>query len=282
MQLGYLELKLSWELFQKAPETLSDPERHRLAEIARKQDGIEQRILASREAASVVVPAATLKTRLQEIRQRYQNPDELTHDLERIGLGADDLEKAVERDLRVEAVLEKVASEAAPVTAVDAEIYYRLHPEAFDGPEARRLRHILITFDDTQEKARAAAQLEMLRSTLKNAEKFDEAALRHSQCPSAMKGGKLGVVRRGQLYSELEPAAFALREGEISQVLESPIGLHILRCDDIFPGGMLPFAGVCPRIIERLTDKRRQEAQREWIKTLLSVPAERPAMTSKA
>lgn len=267
MQHGYLELKLSWELFQKAPETLSEPERTRLVEVAARQDTIEQRILANAEAANVVVPAATLSMRLEEIRKRYQSEDEFILDLERIGLRVNDLEKAVERDLRVEAVLEKVASEAVPVSAVDAEIYYRLHPEAFDRPETRRLRHILITFDNAKQKARVQAQLEALRTTLSSAEKFGAAALNLSQCPTAMEGGQLGVVKRKQLYAELEPAAFALAEGEISPVLESPIGLHIVRCDEIFPSGMLPFAEVCERIVERLTDKRHRDAQRDWIKT---------------
>ncbi len=268
MLSAYLELKLSWELFQKAPETLSEPERSRISEVARKQDSLEQRILASDEAAHVFVPAATLATRLDEIRQRYQNGDELSHDLERIGLNEAELEKAVERDLRVEAVLEKVAASVPAVSEVDAEIYYRLHPDAFDRPEARRLRHILITFDNAQDKAKAHKTLETLRCTVKNGEKFGEAALRHSQCPTATEGGQLGVVKRNQLYTELEPAAFALHEGEISAVLESPIGLHILFCDEILPFGMLPFAEVCARIVERLTDKRRRDAQREWIKKL--------------
>ncbi|MBP5987316.1 MAG: nitrogen fixation protein NifM [Azonexus sp.] len=268
MQHAYLELKLSWELFKKAPETLSEPERGRLDEIASKQDGIEQRILASADAANVVVPAATLRNRLAEIRKRYPSDDEFAQDMARIGLDRDELEKSVERDLRVESVLEKIASTTPPVSAVDAEIYYRLHPEAFDRPEARRLRHILITFGNTQEKTKASATLEMLRSSLKNGENFGQAALRHSQCPTAMEGGKLGVVKRQQLYVELEPAAFALSEGEISGVLESPIGLHILRCDEILPSGLLPFAEVREKIIERLSDKRRREAQRDWIKSL--------------
>ena len=268
MLQGYLELKLSWQLFQKAPETLSEPERNRLLEVARQQNSIEQRILASAAAANVVVPAATLATRVAEVRKRYPSEDEFVRDLERSGLNEITLGEAVERDLRVESVLEKVASATAPVTAVDAEIYYRLHPEAFDRPEARRLRHILITFDNAKEKAKAIAQLEVLRSTLQNAEKFAAAAARHSQCPTAMEGGQLGVVKRAQLYAELEPAAFALIEGNISPVLESPIGLHILRCDEILPSGMLPFAEVRERIIERLSDKRRREAQKEWIKGL--------------
>ena len=268
MLQGYLELKLSWQLFQKAPETLSEPERDRLLEVARKQNSIEQRILASTAAANVVVPAATLAARVAEVRERYLSEDEFAHDLERSGLNEMSLGEAVERDLRVESVLEKIASATAPVSAVDAEIYYRLHPEAFDRPEARRLRHILITFDNAQERAKAVAQLETLRSTLKNAEKFAAAAARHSQCPTAMEGGKLGVVKRQQLYAELEPGAFTLGDGETSAVLESPIGLHIIRCDEILPSGMLPFAEVRDRIIERLTDKRRREAQREWIKRL--------------
>jgi hypothetical protein len=81
------------------------------------------------------------------------------------------------------------------------------------------------------------------------------------------------VVKRGQLYKELEPAAFALAAGEVSTVLESPIGLHILRCDEILPSGLLPFAEVREKIIERLTDKRRQQAQRDWIKALPPAPA---------
>lgn len=275
MLQGYLELKLSWQLFQKAPETLSDPERNRLLEVAARQNTLEQRILASAEAATVVVPATTLAQRVAEVRQRYPSEDDFVHDLERSGLNEATLGEAVERDLRVESVLEKVASASEPVSAVDAEIYYRLHPDAFDRPEARQLRHILITYNNDKEKAKALAQLDQLRSTVKNAQKFAEAALRHSQCPTALEGGKLGIVKRQQLYAELEPAAFALAAGEISAVLESPIGLHIIRCDETLPSGMLSFAEVRQRIIERLTDKRRSEAQKAWIKALPPVKATR-------
>jgi peptidylprolyl isomerase/peptidyl-prolyl cis-trans isomerase C len=262
----YLELKLAWEMFQKAPEVLSDPERQRVAEIAGRQDGIEQRILHSAEAASVVVPATTLASRVDEVRGRYASPEDLARDLERLGLDEAGLAGAIERDLRIEAVLDKVAAAVPAASIVDAEIYYHLHPEAFDRPEARRLRHILITYDDARGKARGAATLASLRSTATDGEKFAAAALRHSQCPTAMDGGRLGIVRRGQLFPELEPAAFALRPCELSPVLESPIGLHLVYCDEILPDGPLPFAEVCPRIIERLTDKRRREAQRDWIR----------------
>jgi peptidyl-prolyl cis-trans isomerase C len=268
MHYGYAELKLSWALFQKAPEMLADAEFAKLARIATRQSAIEQTILASPEAANVIVPGTTLATRIAEIRARYQDEDEFRQDMQRIGLTEDGLKQIVELELRVEALLDKVASKVPALSSVDAEIYYRLHPEAFTPPESRRLRHILLTYNDPKQKLKVLGQLQVLRSTLENAEKFGEAAQRLSQCPTALSGGELGVVKRQQLYAELEDAAFALQEGQISEVLESPIGLHILRCDEIFPGGTLPFVEVREKIIERLTENRRSAAQKEWIKAL--------------
>ena len=99
---------------------------------------------------------------------------------------------------------------------------------------------------------------------------FAQAALRHSQCPTAMDGGLLGTVKRGQLYSELEPEAFALALGEVSAVLASPVGLHLIYCEEIPPAGMLAFTEVREHIVERLGDKRRRDAQRSWIKQLFA------------
>lgn len=268
MLQAYLELKLSWELFKKAPETLSAPERNRLEQVASKQNSIEQRILASAEAANVMIPQATVDTRLREIRGRYPSDDEFHIELEKIGLSEALLADAVIRDLRVEAVLDRVASKVPEATDVDAEIFYRLHPDTFDRPAARRLRHILITFNTPRERTEARTLLESLRLKATSPQAFADAALRHSQCPTAMQGGELGTVKLGQLYAELEPAAFALAEHQISDVLESPIGLHIVRCDEILPSGMMSFASVRERIIERLTAKRRSQAQREWIARL--------------
>lgn len=260
----YLELKLSWGLFKKAPESLSEPERGRLRQVALKQTAIERRILKSPEAAGVVVPGAIVAARLAEIRGRYAETDGYRHDLDRLGLDESALADAVERDLRVEAVLDRIGA-AATVDEVDAEIFYRLHPDAFERPDARRLRHILITFGSAREKAAVRRQLASLRGGLRSAEEFAAAALRHSQCPTAMQGGELGLVKRGQLYAELEPGAFALAESEVSAVLESPVGLHLLRCDRVFAGGKMDFELVKPRIVEKLSEQRRHRRQKEWI-----------------
>lgn len=273
MHDAYRRLKLAGELFGKGPETLQPAERERLQRVAAQQQALERRILASREAAAVIVGDDAVATRAAEIRQRYADAGEFARDLARVGLDADALRRALAHELRIEAVLEKVAVDVPPVTPVDAELYYHSHPEAFRRAEARRLRHLLLTYDGADERARLAAELAALRPQLVDAEAFAAAALRRSQCPTALNGGELGVVRRGQLYAELEPAAFALAAGELSAVLESPVGLHLLRCDEVFPAQQVPFAEAAPLIVERLAERRRRERQRQWLKAL--PPAER-------
>ena len=142
--------------------------------------------VADRHAeVSADAAAATLRQRVDEIRGRYPSEDDLIRDLERIGLSEGELDKAVERDLRVEGVLEKVASAAEPVSAVDAEIYYRLHPEAFDRPEARRLRHTTPLSVGTSE-----AQQEVLRA---GSGQFEAAERRDKERKVHQSGGVCGV-----------------------------------------------------------------------------------------
>lgn len=262
---AYLELKLAWELFQRAPHALNDDERKRLAKIALRQQQLEQAILTSREAAQVSVPDATLNERLATLRSRYPTQDELDAELGGIGLNADSLSEAILRDLRVETLLEQVASQAELASDADAERYYRDHPDAFCRPETRTLRHILLTFNNAREQVKALALFDRLRPTLVDEDSFAKAALRHSHCPTAMQGGLLGTLKRGQLFPELEPSAFGMDVREVSDAIESPIGLHVLRCDAIQRGETVSFNHTRERILEHLNGKRREAAQKAWI-----------------
>lgn len=270
---AYTALKLAWGLFEKAPDALDEAQTQRLAQVAQRQATIERDVLATREAAGVVVPDKAMAAALADIRGRYDTEDAFHADLERLGLDLAALNTALRRELRVEAVLEKIAAGAPAVTRVDAELYYHTHPEAFDRPETRRLRHILMTYNDDKERAEAVAVLTDISARQPSADEFATLALAHSHCPTAMESGVLGVVRRGQLYPELEPAAFALDENAVSEVIESPMGLHVIRCDEVFPHGLVPFDEVAERVIEKLDERRRAQAQKDWLRQISQTPA---------
>lgn len=265
MNLAYLELKLSWQLHSQAPEALPTAAREKLRHTARRQEALESLILQSPEAMCAVVTPASIAERQGEIRARYESENEFQGNLARLGMNASMLETAIARDLAIENTLERVSSAIPAATDTDAEIFYLLHPERCTRPERRSLRHILITFSDRRERRAAYALLQRLRSTLNSAAEFGDAAMRHSHCPSALDGGRLGAIRPGQLFPELEEVAFAMAADTVSRVLRSEAGLHLLRCDAIEAAEPIPFAQIRDDIRQRLSEAREEQARRQWI-----------------
>ena len=269
---SYLVLKLSQALFQKAPGLLAPKERQRVEQVASRQLEIEQRILATPEAAQIHVPEASLNAAVAEIRGRYATRAEYLADLDNAGLDESTLRVAIARDLRFEAVLERVASREAKVSDLDAEIFYFIHREKFRRLENRTLRHIVVTINDDlpgSDRVSAWRHIEALRAQLESApDRFADLALKHSECPTAMQGGLLGTLRCGQLYPELESVAFALRLGELSEIVESPMGFHLLYCVAIEDESFVPFSVVREKIRAHLSARRQKAAQRQWIASL--------------
>lgn len=268
----WLILKLAREFYGKAPQALAAEEHRRISAIARRQAELERRILASPEAAGVVLPSSALERAVAEIRARYAGEEEFRADLARADLSLERLMAALERDLTVEAVLEAVAKRTPAVTDTEVEIFYLEHSSKFTKPETRTLRHILITINETLPGSeRSAAQAKaaaILARLVKNPSRFAEQALKHSECPTAMNGGLLGTLPRGQLYAELEAVAFALPAGGLSGLIESPLGFHILLCEKIDPPRRVPLAEAKEKVRAHLMEQRRQAAQKAWIASL--------------
>lgn len=268
----YLTLKLAAQLFAKPLEALAADELRRVKTVATRQQEIEALILATPDAAGVMLPEASIAAGLQEIRGRYASDEDYHADLDRIGLDAASLRQAVERDMRVEALLEKVGARAAAVSDTEVEIFWFMHKDRFRRAETRVLRHILITINEQlagNERDAARSRIEAIRERLlKNPERFAEQALKHSECPTAMNGGLLGSVPRGQLYPELEAAAFAMVEAELSAPVESELGWHLILCEAIHPERQSQLAEVRQTIREHLEQQRRSICQKSWINAL--------------
>ena len=274
---SYLRLKLSQELYRKPPSMLEPVERQRVDSVAARQRSIEQRILSSAEAAQVVLPASSLSQALAEVRGRYGSDEEFLADIESSGLDHEGLMAAIERDLKFDAILDGVASRIADVSETDIEIFYLMHRDKFCRPENRSLRHVLVTINESlkgNDRASARRKIDNVRARLlKSPERFAELAMRYSECTTAMNGGLLGVVEKGQLFPELEKAAFALNVDELSRVVESPVGFHVIHCVAVESASEQPLAAVREKIRTHLIESRRRAAQKEWIATLFKQAA---------
>lgn len=272
--VAYLELKAAQSLFGKTPTALAADERERVRHLAAKQYGLEARVLATPEARDAMVPPASLAAALDEVRKRYADAADFHADLQHNGLDESGFMDALERELMVEAILEKVGTRAVGVSDIDVELYYQYHPDQFHRPETRRVRHILITLnDDLPDNTRSAARtrIEAIAARLaRDPKRFEEQAMKHSECPTALQGGLLGDVPRNQLYPKLDAALFCMGAGEISEILESPMGLHLLRCDGITPAAVLGLKEARGPIRTLLEQRRKRVCQGAWVKQLLN------------
>lgn len=267
--VNYNVLRAALLLFKKSPAELTEAEWQQAKTQALNEFRLESRVLNSQEAAAVVITEQALQQAYQEIRERYEDDETLFADLEKNQLDHDSLQAALHRQCRVNTVLELVASRAPAVSDVDIGIYYHLHAEQFNRPERREACHIFISInpdyaENTAEAALSRAE-ELADKLRKKPHKFADLALRHSECPTALQGGVLGTVPRGTLYPELDAVLFKLKVGEVSAVVKSEIGFHLLLCKSIHKADTLSLAKATPKIRELLQERSRRTCQRAWI-----------------
>jgi peptidyl-prolyl cis-trans isomerase C len=135
------------------------------------------------------------------------------------------------------------------------------------------VRQILIVINPKNpENTRRSARKRLFNIAIRLRRKpqsFAEQAKKYSECPNASEGGLIGQVSRGTLSPELDEVLFALQENEISRIIESPVGFHLLLCEAIHPAGApLSFEEAEPHILELLQARRGELYQQNWLEQL--------------
>lgn len=269
---AYHLLRAALDSYQKNPSALGDDERAKVSRKARQTYQLEDRVMASPEAAGVVIDPGQLDRAVAEVRSRYESEQAFDQDLARNGLQQETLRDALHRELRFDAVLQKVGARHTDVNELDIALFYEMHRERFHLPEKRVARHILVTINDAYSENQRTVALARCRDIAgrvrHKTNRFASLARRHSECPTAMDGGKLGSVSRGQLYPELDAALFALEPDQVSDIIETELGFHILWCERIEPGKKVPLQRARPKVREILEQRKRRNCQKTWLNEL--------------
>ena len=166
-----------------------------------------------------------------------------------------------------DALMEKIDKSATPSDALiegQARNIYTAKPERFQTPEQVQVRHILFASADD---ARIQAEKTLLE--LKAGADFAQLAkVRSADTGSAAKGGDLGFIARGRMVPEFDQAAFALKQpGDLSGVVESNFGFHIVKLDDRRPAGVRPYEEVRQELINEVRGKIQQDARAAVVET---------------
>ena len=162
----------------------------------------------------------------------------------------------VPEQARLDYVVLSVADLQQQMDVSDEEVkkYYEEHGAKYNEPEQRRASHILIA-----ERAQAE---QVLKEIQKNPEKFEDLAKQHSKDPgSALKGGDLGFFARGAMVKPFEDAAFGMKGGEISGLVQSDFGFHIIKLTAVKSGGARSLEEFKGEIAQEL---KKQKAARKF------------------
>jgi peptidyl-prolyl cis-trans isomerase C len=230
--------------------------------------------LLSQESVTrkIVVPETEIEGRLAEVKKPFPNEQAFSAALAERQMTLDRLKLEIRQQLQAMRLVDTEIKPTVAVTDTDITDFYVKNPDKFQEPEAVHALHILIrtpNATDEAQKKTAKAEATAVLAELKKGGDFATLAKQHSQdAGSAANGGDLGWVPRGQSPPVFEQAAFALKPGQTSGVVESPYGYHIIKVAAHRDARIVPLQEVKPQVQEFLTQQQMQQKTEAFVTKL--------------
>lgn len=217
---------------------------------------IDQRLIAQEaKKQGIKVTRDDVQAELARIRKNFSSELEFQAFLAQSGISQERLEVAVEKTVMLRRLVEPQAK--ARVTDEAVKKYFEEHRSRYDTEEKVRARHILLP---TRQEAEAVL------AQLRNGADFAQLAKEKSvDTQSGRNGGDLGLFGRGQMDPTFEQVAFSLPVGQISDVVQTPFGFHIVQVTEHQQAKPANFDMVKDRVKEDFLQEQIQELMRQWL-----------------
>ena len=205
------------------------------------------------QLAAAKTPKMTVPQYLQEVRAS--------------GEDISVFEKRTKRQVGWDKLVETQIAGQYEVTEEEALAYFNKYPDNFSTMELVKASHILIRPIDennSNSKAEARASIEKLLKRVKEGADFAELAMDHSEDVSGVHGGSLGYIKRGDMEPPFEKVAFSLPVGQVSDVVETSVGYHIIKVSDHRESTRATFDQVKATLIETLSEHKKEERVRNY------------------
>lgn len=269
----YLKMKTSLDQFGKIASDLDEDQSKQLNQIMTQALKIYNAVLSSDEAKKVIVPDAQVNMAMKELKGRFSKTEDFNTVLEANDLDEYSLKSALRNELHCETTLDYVSNDCNPLTDAQAQDYYYQNMGKFTQPERRKASHILITLNDEFEENTVGNAHKRMADIANNITtgNFSWHAIRHSECPTAVEEGNLGLIEKGKLHKELDEYLFKMKSNTISEVIETEIGLHIMWCVSISEAHIVNYINAKEQIIEQHLALAKKRKQKTWIASLFNV-----------
>jgi peptidyl-prolyl cis-trans isomerase C len=224
---------------------------------------IERELLYQQaQQKNIKIQSVWVDRAVNELKQRLRRVATMESYLEMSGLNADQLRERIRRGLIVRRLLHREVINRVKVSESEMKAFYQQNPHLFRREEQVRARHILIKIKGKESPEHALLQIQAIQAKLRQGADFAVTALEYSDCPSKNRGGDLGFFTRDQMVSAFSEAAFALAPGEISDIVTTRYGYHLIQLVDRRPPAQMAYKDMrnkIERTLRQLKEKKSAE-----------------------
>ena len=216
----------------------------------------------------ISIKDAEVNEQFDRLKKQYPDEQSFKDSMAEDHLTEDTVKSRIRMNLAVQEFVEKEFGGKVDVTEAEAKAFYDGHPAYFTEPETIRASGILIKVDmksDAAKKEEARKKLEDIQRREKKGEDFAILAKDFSQDASAAQGGDLGTIPRGRMPKALDDAAFSLKPGEVSNVVETELGFHLIKVHEKKPEKVVPFKEAEEKIRQHLANQKLKQKVDEYL-----------------
>jgi peptidyl-prolyl cis-trans isomerase C len=218
----------------------------------------------------IKVDEKMIDARIKRMKMRFHDESGYKKALERMHVSEKEFRAEIQRALAINQLLFKERQKIT-VTDKEGEKYYHSNLKLFKEPEQVKISQIWIKLTPKAEKSKkiqARKKIENAQKKLAQGEDFGSVAKAYSEGPNAKRGGTMGYFRRGQMGKQFENAAFALKVGEVSKIVETPLGYYLIKVTDKLPTRTIPYKEAKPMIERRLKREKGKTEVLNYIENL--------------
>jgi peptidyl-prolyl cis-trans isomerase C len=202
------------------------------------------------------------------IKSKVPNEADFTNMLTTLNVTEADFRNEIARDLTVKKFIMQEIAPKASVTPEESKAFYDAHPDLFKMPERVHASHILVKVEPNatqDDKDKALKKMKDIQKRIKKGEDFATVAKEVSDCPSKVNGGDLGVFPRGKMDPKFEDAAFALKPGEVSDIVETQFGYHLIKLTEKKEAGVEAYDNVKDVLEKRMRQDKIGQIVSQYI-----------------
>ncbi|MBK3332773.1 hypothetical protein GWK41_06795 [Persephonella atlantica] len=207
----------------------------------------------------IKVPETQIDRLMKELEKRYKSKENLEKMLRETGISLKQFREELKKRLMIDQLLNKYVN--VKLTDKELKEYYEKNKYKFKEPESLKIRYIYIKVDPSKPKGRQIAKerAEKAYKEIISGKDFGDVAYRYSDDLSRIKGGEIGFVHKGRFEKKVEEEIYKLKVGQISKIIETELGFHIIKVEGKRPSRIVPFKQIKDKLRRELTEKIRKE-----------------------